>query len=475
MKRTAWLVLFFQVVFYTVTVPRAHAVLPVIAAAVVIEKTAVGAALAAAALGTFYLANNPNAPEYVSAVAGAAASAADRMYQSGFLAYGPIDMITDESFPNMVQTMVAKQAAFGVTLGDMFNYVAQHPTMFPELYTLLHNNSTSTYDANVPINSGDFFMAANGSMYRVVSGIPTSQNYFNWNWDEHISSGTMQLVPQYGELFYTENQYLFRKVSRDSSMTYTHRWSIIADSSGQPRLPPLVITPGYTDLKPVLGTPPSTIAAEIDQVIEDKNKPPLALSPSSAIPETADNVAPPPVLTAADIQNAINANTAAVAKAAADAAAVTAAANPSDASAQIAAQQAALTAQQAAANAAIANVAQAEQAQNPPEEETPPETFPPINPAAFAEPYDPGPYDIAERFSSFLNTVKSSGLFSFSSSFFNSLPGGGSPVYTVDGGQTFGSHTIDLSQTMSVGLAVLKTILLACFGFLSIRAVIMKR
>jgi len=49
-------------------------------------------------------------------------------------------------------------------------------------------------------------------------------------------------------------------------------------------------------------------------------------------------------------------------------------------------------------------------------------------------------------------------------------------VYTIEGGQTFGGrHTIDLSETMSAGLAVIKAVLLAVFGFLSIRAIIMKR
>ncbi|MGD9950067.1 MAG: hypothetical protein AB7U29_16560 [Desulfobulbus sp.] len=110
------------------------------------------------------------------------------------------------------------------------------------------------------------------------------------------------------------------------------------------------------------------------------------------------------------------------------------------------------------------------------EEETPQEeTFNDIPISAFTPPYDPGPFDIPARFTSFLNNVKSSGLFSFSSSFFNSLPDGGSPIYEIDGGETFGHHTIDLSETLSVGLAVLKTVLLAAFGFLSIRAIIMKR
>ena len=73
--------------------------------------------------------------------------------------------------------------------------------------------------------------------------------------------------------------------------------------------------------------------------------------------------------------------------------------------------------------------------------------------------------DIKPKFSIFLRS---------SNDFFNSLPGGGSPVYEIEAGQ-YGHHTIDLSDTLSTGLAVLKTILLVCFGFLSIRAVIMKR
>ena len=113
--------------------------------------------------------------------------------------------------------------------------------------------------------------------------------------------------------------------------------------------------------------------------------------------------------------------------------------------------------------------AQAEEAQKDTEE-----TFSEISDNPFSAIYDPGPFDIPTRFTTFLGNVKSSGLFSFSSAFFDSLPGGGSPVYTVQAGH-YGTHTVDLSDTMSTGLAVLKTILLACFGFLSIRAVIMKR
>ena len=119
--------------------------------------------------------------------------------------------------------------------------------------------------------------------------------------------------------------------------------------------------------------------------------------------------------------------------------------------------------------------AQAEQAQQQAEDvEEAADTYDPISASPFDEAYNPGAFDIPARFTTFLNNVKSTGLFSFSSSFFNSLPGGGSPIYTVEAG-TYGTHTIDLSETMATGLAVLKTVLLLLFGFLSIRVVILKR
>lgn len=101
--------------------------------------------------------------------------------------------------------------------------------------------------------------------------------------------------------------------------------------------------------------------------------------------------------------------------------------------------------------------------------------FSAIQSSGFNTPYNPGVFDIPTRFNTFLSNVKSSGLFSFSTSFFNSLPGGGSPELTIDGGQTFGSHTFDFSQSLGSGLPILKSVLLALFGFLSIRAIIMKR
>lgn len=121
-----------------------------------------------------------------------------------------------------------------------------------------------------------------------------------------------------------------------------------------------------------------------------------------------------------------------------------------------------------------AELAKAQAAQAQQEAEDVQDSFDAIHSSPFETPYTPGQFDIPARFSSFLTSVQGSGLFSFSSGFFNSVPGGGSPVYTVEAGQ-YGTHTVDLSETLGTGLAVLKTVLLLLFGFLSIRVVILKR
>ena len=109
------------------------------------------------------------------------------------------------------------------------------------------------------------------------------------------------------------------------------------------------------------------------------------------------------------------------------------------------------------------------------EEQADEPTFSGINDSPFSEPYSPGEFDIGKRFSDFIDRIKSTGLFSFSNGFFSSLPSGGSSVYEINGGSTFGRHSVDLSQTMNSGLAILKAIFLCIFGFLSIRVVVLKR
>lgn len=128
-----------------------------------------------------------------------------------------------------------------------------------------------------------------------------------------------------------------------------------------------------------------------------------------------------------------------------------------------------IAAAQVAANAAEQTANQAASQMEPA-----PETYSDVPLSGFEEPYNPGPFDIPDRFDTFLANVAGTGLFSLPSQYFNSLPGGGSPTYTIEAGQ-YGTHTVDLSETMGTGLAVLKTVLLLCFAFLSVRVVVLKR
>lgn len=199
------------------------------------------------------------------------------------------------------------------------------------------------------------------------------------------------------------------------------------------------------------------VADELDDVIK-ANPGVVAPSESVALPEPANDISdypPAQPVTNADVNQWAQGQSAAAQQDYIDSLQDLVDANPTNA--ELAAQLA---------------EALAEQAQQQADDVA--DTYNPISANPFEEAYNPGSFDIPARFTSFLNNVKSTGLFSFSSSFFNSLPGGGSPIYTVEAG-TYGTHTIDLSETMSTGLAVLKTVLLLLFGFLSIRVVILKR
>ncbi|MDY0050285.1 MAG: hypothetical protein RBR73_06015, partial [Halothiobacillaceae bacterium] len=215
---------------------------------------------------------------------------------------------------------------------------------------------------------------------------------------------------------------------------------------------------------------PPGVQQDIQDIIKSKGEAGIA-TPSDAVPSTVDNVSSPPVITAADVAAAIRNIAQGAQVAAQQAAADAAAANdlPGVAAAIAAGNTADAINDNALGQAETAEAAEAAEVDKPE-----PETFDPVVAAPFESPYDPGSFDIPARFTTFLNNVKSTSLFSFSSSYFNSLPGGGSPIYTVEAG-TYGTHTVDLSETMGTGLAVLKTVLLLLFGFLSIRVVILKR
>ena len=69
--------------------------------------------------------------------------------------------------------------------------------------------------------------------------------------------------------------------------------------------------------------------------------------------------------------------------------------------------------------------------------------------------------------------MENSGLFALPNEFANSIPGGGTSTYTVDLG-SYGTFTGDLAD-YSDQIAVVKTVLLLVFSFLSIRVVMLRR
>jgi hypothetical protein len=281
-----------------------------------------------------------------------------------------------------------------------------------------------------PPTVGNVFVTPSGN--KIITAQTTDQTITTSNFNAYVSNGTMVNI---GNNFYISSAYLYYRFSSDASYTYFHRWIYQSTTQSPTNEPPSSIP---TDKK---------TAVNNRLVQESSSNETIRNQLEETVKENPNLVPAPAQISQTDIQNFITNNNLEINNNYINTLNALIEQYPNDVNLK-------------------AELARA-QAESQKEEENPKETFSPIAENGFAEPYIPGEYDIPERFSSFLDNVKSSSLFSFSSS--------GSPIYQINGGQTFGSHTIDLSETLSTGLAVLKTILLACFGFLSIRAVIMKR
>lgn len=469
MKRFVFLTIFFYSCTFTYPAQsHAGAALAVVAAA------GVGAAVLAAGAGQHYM-QTGQYPSYVTSTANAVASAADRFYQPAYLAAGPFTLATAASFPQMVSVYLGKQTALSMSVQNVIDAAASSASSaYQDFKNWLIPFTGSPADAST--ETCQTFV--NGKQYGPVIKNPYANRMVRLIWNQ----GNPFPMYLYGDLSSAGSAFggsLRNSVSwcgytmgygskgYDNGIWIIQGGKIYRYSGGEdyPNIeyPNIPGAPYYdfSQIKANYDAAPPEVKKDVQDII--KAAPAAQLSPAQAVPNSVAEAQPSPTLTPAEIQQALKDIAAEVAQQAATQAAQIAAANPTDAAAQIAAIQTAQQAAQAAQDAA-------EQTQEQPTEET----FSPLNPSAFDEAYNPGEYDIPARFTTFLNRVKSTGLFSFSADFFNSLPGGGSPVYEIEAGQ-YGHHTIDLSQTLSTGLAVLKTILLACFGFLSIRAVIMKR
>jgi len=80
--------------------------------------------------------------------------------------------------------------------------------------------------------------------------------------------------------------------------------------------------------------------------------------------------------------------------------------------------------------------------------------------------------DFGVRLQTFTGGITSTGLWGAPAAFFNGVPSGGSPLITFNAGR-FGNQTIDYSKSSAL-LAILRSALLICFGYWSLRVVVLK-
>jgi hypothetical protein len=86
--------------------------------------------------------------------------------------------------------------------------------------------------------------------------------------------------------------------------------------------------------------------------------------------------------------------------------------------------------------------------------------------------YGTGDFDFAARFTAFINTMKTTGIFSIPTTMLN-MPSGGSSVFNLSFGR-FGSYTYDLSSQLGSGLAIFRFLCLAMCTIAAIKIVTLK-
>ncbi len=88
--------------------------------------------------------------------------------------------------------------------------------------------------------------------------------------------------------------------------------------------------------------------------------------------------------------------------------------------------------------------------------------------------YSTGEHSFGDRTNQFLSDMSATGLFAVPGQFFGAIPSGGSPDFTIDGGETYGSHTLSFAGFANALLA-LRAVIQIAFMWLAIRIVTLKR
>lgn len=390
------------------------------------------------------------------------------------------NFVSPETFPAAAAQYVGVEAVLGAKLADIYDHVKNSPSSaFAALRSLFSLNETfPTYNLGRNLVPADTFKGINGATYTVGTysytgaaqfyptyaqvPLPAAFNTADVKWIDNNFPGSGQTANYYqsGNRLY---QYIIRKYPADPSRGYEgiqgyFNVTLLPDST--PAINPeggLNLSSAHDAISQAFNTDQAEIIQDVGSAIKEL-PPQQVLIAADPVPSTTTSISlEHPSLSPQAIEQFFAENAAQVANLATQTAS-----DPNATPAEIAAAQVA------------ADAARAINEQTQSQMEPQPETYSDVPLSGFEEPYNPGPFDIPDRFDTFLANVATTGLFSLPSQYFNSLPGGGSPTYTIEAGQ-YGTHTVDLSETMGSGLAVLKTVLLLCFAFLSIRVVVLKR
>jgi hypothetical protein len=368
LKRLALLTVFFYICTFA-SPHRTYAVVPL----ALIAAAAVGTAMMSASVGTYY-AKNGVLPEYVSSAASSLGSAADRIFQPSYLAYGPIALATAASFPAISTNYLAKDGYVSAAIGDIVDFIHNSTSSaYDDFKDLIDAHSSD--DVYGPVTSDDLsdptgtiWTDSLGNHYLIASG-GSKWNGGSFNSPTEIATSCLNLGPKVPTGL-SDGSYLRFGATSGGRPTL---WKFIPTTSTLPQFNgycfvyywyPTVTTsteddvtyapsPGaidYPGLKDDLDPVPTGVADSLPSIL--KNMPSAQVDKSSSLPDTAESADAPPTISASEMSQLLKNNTAEVATLAAQAAATAAAANPDDATAQIAAAQAALEAAKAAEEAA---------------------------------------------------------------------------------------------------------------------------
>lgn len=323
----------------------------------IIAAASIGAAMVASSTGAYY-AKNGQAPEYVSNVANAVASASDRIFQPSYLAVGPIALVTAASFPQKATVYLGKEAAIGAQIGDIVNFLNTEAGntytewkdyltdfMIPGGYPNTSINSTmnnNVYQTDHDNNVKFVFSNTTGTYSDPVVGL-YDPAYSRFSLVPNGFCANISPAPSV-----TGTYYCYTGERYNASIPYK-LYIFNGTASSLPALQPSVDAVNYPGLKDNFENgPPAGVATETPNLIaalpaDQKIK-------ADDVPATGTGT-PPVALTPADLQAALAANTAQVAEAVKQAADNRLAADPTNTALQTAADQAALDLAKAQAEA----------------------------------------------------------------------------------------------------------------------------